>query len=85
VPAPPLAARATGILKVVAICLVACSGSAGSTKPPAGSCVRADASNDVTLTANNLQFSTACIQSMPGKPIIIHFTNQEASAPSTQR
>jgi len=63
---------------VVAICLVACTGSAGSTKPPAGACVTTDASNDVTLTANNLQFSTACIQAMPGKPIVIHFTNQEA-------
>jgi len=71
-------ARATGILMVVAICLVACTGSAGSTKPPPGACVTTDASNEVMLTANNLQFSTACIQAMPGKPIVIHFTNQEA-------
>ena len=63
---------------VVAICLVACSGSAGSTKPPAGACVSTDASNSVTLTANNLQFSTACIQAVVGKDIVIHFTNGEA-------
>ncbi len=63
---------------VVAICLVACSGSAGSTKPPAGACVSTDASNSVTLTANNLQFSTTCIQAVVGKNIVIHFTNEEA-------
>jgi plastocyanin len=78
VPVPPLTALATGILVVVAICLVACSGSTGSTKPPAGACVRTDASNNVTLTANNLQFSTACIEAVVGRPIIIHFTNHEA-------
>ena len=63
---------------VVAICLVACSGSAGSTKPPAGACVSTDASNSVTLTANNLQFSATCIQAVVGKNIVIHFTNEEA-------
>jgi len=63
---------------VVAICLVACSGSAGSTKPPAGACVSTDPSNSVTLTANNLQFSTTCIQAVVGKNIVIHFTNEEA-------
>jgi len=78
VPGSPLAAMATGILVVVAICLVACSGSGGSTKPPAGACVRTDASNTVSLTANNLQFSTACIEAVVGKPIVIHFTNEEA-------
>jgi plastocyanin len=61
-----------------ALALVACSGSAGSTKPPASACIKTDASNSVTLTANNLQFSTACIEAVVGKSIVIHFTNQEA-------
>jgi len=77
-PAPSLAAVPTAILTVLAICLVACSGSAGSTSPPPGACDKTDASNSVTLTANNLQFSTACIQAVGGKDIVIHFTNQEA-------
>ena len=67
-----------GLVLGLVLLLVACSGSGGSTNPPAGACVRTDASNTVTLTANNLQFSTACIQAMPGKPIVIHFTNEEA-------
>ena len=58
--------------------LVACSGPAGSTKPPAGACIKTDASNSVTLTANNLQFSTACIEAVVGKDIVIHFANHEA-------
>ena len=78
VPASPVAARGTGILMVVAICLVACTGSAGSTKPPAGACVSTDSTNNVTLTANNLQFSTGCIEAVVGKDIVIHFTNEEA-------
>ena len=78
VPASPVAARRTGILMVIAICLVACTGSAGSTQPPAGACVSTDASNNVTLTANNLQFSTACIEAVVGKDLVIHFTNEEA-------
>jgi len=72
------AARAAGILTVIAIGLVACSGSAGSTKPPSGACVRTDASNSVTITANNLQFSTACIEAVVGKVIVSNFSNQEA-------
>jgi len=68
-----------GMLLVLALLLVACSGAGGSTKPPAGVCVRTDASNAVTLTANNLQFSTACIEAFVGKSIVIHFTNQEAA------
>ena len=76
--APSSAALAVGILALVALTLVACSGSPGSTKPPAGACVKADAFNSVTLTANNLQFSTACIEAVVGKDIVIHFNNQEA-------
>ncbi len=68
-----------GILLGLALILVACSSSAGSTKPPAGACVRTDASNAVTITANNLQFSTACIEAVVGKKIVIQFTNQEAA------
>ena len=63
---------------VVAVCVASCSGSAGSTKPPAGVCVKTDASNSVTLTANNLEFSTACIEAEVGKDIVVHFKNQEA-------
>ena len=69
---------AVGLLTVIATCLAACSGSAGSTKPPAGACVRTDSTNSVILRANNLQFSTACIEAVVGKDIVIHFTNQEA-------
>jgi plastocyanin len=72
------AASGAGILTVIAIGLVACSGSAGSTKPPSGACVRTDAANSMTITANNLQFSTACIEAVVGKDIVIHFINQEA-------
>jgi plastocyanin len=71
--------RAAGILLALALLLVACSGAGGSTKPPAGACVRTDASNAVTLTANNLQFTTACIEAVAGKNIVIHFTNEEAA------
>ena len=69
---------AVGLLAVLATCLAGCSGSAGSTKPPAGACVKTDSTNSVTLTANNLQFSTACIDAVVGTDIVIHFTNQEA-------
>jgi plastocyanin len=72
-----LRAVAVGTL-LVGLLLAACSGSAGSTKPPAGACVKTDASNGVTLTADNLQFSTACIEAVVGKPIVIHFMNREA-------
>ena len=68
-----------GLVLGLVLLLVACSGTGGSTKPPAGACVRTDASNTVTLTANNLQFSTACIEAVVGKSIVIHFTNQEAA------
>lgn len=77
-PPPRSGAIAAGILAVVTLSLVACNGSAGSTKPPAGACVKTDATNSVTLTANNLQFSTACIEAVVGRDIVIHFTNQEA-------
>ena len=62
---------------VVAVCVASCSGPAGSTRPPAGACMKTDASNSVTLAANNLQFSTACIEAVVGKDIVIHFGNQE--------
>ena len=65
-------------LVVMAAVVTACSASGGSTEPPTGACVKTDASNTVTLTANNLQFSTACIEAIVGKPIVIHFANQEA-------
>jgi len=68
-----------GMLLVLALLLVACSGAGSSTKPPAGACVRTDASNSVMLTADNLQFSTACIEAVVGKSIVIHFTNEEAA------
>ena len=78
VPAPSSGALTGGVIGVVALALVACGGSPGSTKPPAGACVKTDASNGVTLTANNLQFSTTCIEAVVGKDILIHFTNREA-------
>lgn len=68
---------AHGLLGVVLL-LVACSGQAGSTTPPENACIKTDASNSVTITANNLQFSTTCIEAVADKPIVIHFTNQEA-------
>lgn len=78
VPARCAAALTTALLVVVAIGLIACSGSPGSTSPPEGACVKTDGTNSVTLTANNLQFSTACIEAVAGKAIVIHFTDQEA-------
>jgi plastocyanin len=78
-PREPRALRASAVgTLLVGLLLAACSGSAGSTKPPAGACVKTDASNSVTLTADNLQFSTTCIEALVGKPIVIHFTNREA-------
>jgi plastocyanin len=68
----------SGVLALVALLVAACSGSAVPTKPPAGACLKTDASNTVPIMANNLQFSTACIEAVVGKPIVIHFTNQEA-------
>jgi len=65
-------------LALLVVALAACSAGGGSTKPPAGACVRTDASNFVTLTARDLRFSAACIEAVAGKPILIRFTNQEA-------
>ena len=65
-------------LALLVVALAACSAGGGSTKPPAGACVRTDASNSVTLTARDLRFSAACIEAVVGKPILIRFTNQEA-------
>jgi plastocyanin len=78
VPARASGATALVTVSVLAIVLVACGGPAGSTKPPAEACVKTDGANSVTLTANNLQFSTACIDAVAGSEIVILFNNQEA-------
>lgn len=72
-------ALSVGRLSVIAAVLLvlgACSGAGGSSGPPAN-CLAADASNTVELHAKDIKFNAPCISATAGKPIVIHFTNDD--------
>ncbi|MDP9271863.1 MAG: cupredoxin domain-containing protein [Chloroflexota bacterium] len=76
----PLRAPVVRLLVGVAVplLLAGCSGGSGSTPPPSGACVVADASNAVDLSAKDLKFSAPCIEAAAGARIVIRFTNEES-------
>jgi len=80
VPVPTLRPSRTGLALAVAmpvLLLMACNATGGSTPPPSGACVVADAQNKVELSAKDVKFSAPCIEATAGAPIVIHFTNDD--------
>lgn len=65
-----------GFIAAALLVLGACSGAGGSSGPPTN-CLAADASNTVELHAKDIKFNAPCISATAGKPIVIHFTNDE--------
>jgi plastocyanin len=65
-------------LAVVLAILAACSSGGSGTPPPSGTCLKADAQNDLKISAKNVAFSVVCMEAQGGKPIVIEFTNDEA-------
>lgn len=63
---------------LLAAWLVGCTASSAATPPPSGSCVVANAANQVELSAKDVTFSAPCIEAAAGQPIVIHFSNQES-------
>lgn len=77
VPTMP-AARLAPAIVLALVLLIACNASGGSTPPPSGACVVADARNNVELNARDVRFSAPCIEATAGMPIVIRFTNEES-------
>jgi plastocyanin len=68
----------------LALVLAACSSSAEWTPLPSGVeppayCARADASNVISISANNLKFSAKCMVAPAGVAFVVRFTNNESA------